>query len=510
MSYDSPEAKKEMLTECRTCCRNSPQDLKQIDEFERTYRSTDAILWYTKPCFLHRLINKALRTEENLVLYKFRYFIVDLCVRLEEAALASIHHTEPFRVYRGSNLSRDEIEKLQVGSRVATNGFFSSSRHLPIAQRFIGISSNTDVSPSHGLESQRQYVLFEIDVDLTKSPELVVTDVSDQSAISDENEMLFNLGTTFIITGIAYDSEQLVWRISLTSSSEAAKTIQEYNAHIQKRFTETKPIIMFAHFLSEISSDYHGALTYFHRLLRSKPWNDEDRPDIYHYLGRVYRALGKSQQAMTYFRCALLLQRRRLPESSMAYSRALSCLGTIYAESGNLSRSIRLYEQAMAIYRKALPKNHYEFGFHSNRLAQVYWQNGQYDSANDLLMNTISFVKETMPKNSPGQAQTLYLMGLVKHSLNDRKQAIYYFEQSLQMRESFQANDHPYAARSCYELSLLYAEQDDYSTALNYARRALHIRETKLSHNHKELKESIELVQRLSQKNNAKLPQSSE
>ena len=103
-----------------------------------------------------------------------------------------------------------------------------------------------------------------------------------------------------------------------------------------------------------------------------------------------------------------------------------------------------------------------------------------------------------MPENSPSLAQTLYLMGLVQSSLNDREQAISYLEQSLKMRESFQANDHPYAARTCHELGILHAEQGDYTTALSYARRALDIRKTKLSSDHKEVKQSSELVQRLS------------
>ncbi|UJR11584.1 hypothetical protein I4U23_015764 [Adineta vaga] len=472
MSLDDPSsAKREMLAECRACCRNNSHDLKQIDEFERTFRSDNAILWYTKPSFLHRLINKALRTEDNLVLHKFRYFIVDFCERLKQAALTSAQCTEQFRLYRGTRLGREEVNKLHIGSLVATNDFFSSSKDLLVAQEFISIDPITGMSPSSGCDDRQQYVLFQIDVNLNTSPEIIVTDISGLSTIPDEHEMVFSLGTTFTITDINYDTLHHIWYIHMISSSEVAKLIQEYNTHIQKRFIETKPIVMFGHVLSEFCSNYHGAIIYFHRLLRSKSWNDEDRPDIYHYLGRIYRAFGKNQQAMTYFRCALLLQRRNLSGSSITYGRALSCIGSIYSELGDLSRAIRLYEQAMVIYRKVLPKNHYEFGFHSNRLAQVYWLNGQYEFARDLLMNTISFNKETMPKNSPGLAQTLHCMGLVQHSLNDREQALHYFKQSLEMRQSFQAGNHPYAARTCYELSLLYEEQNDDTTALDYARK---------------------------------------
>jgi hypothetical protein len=65
MSYKSSEAKDEMLSECRAYYRNNREELISIDKFERNYCSIDAIEWYTKSCFLYRIINKALRTEDT-------------------------------------------------------------------------------------------------------------------------------------------------------------------------------------------------------------------------------------------------------------------------------------------------------------------------------------------------------------------------------------------------------------------------------------------------------------
>jgi tetratricopeptide (TPR) repeat protein len=503
MSYNSSEAKREMLAECRARCDNDPHNLAVIDEFERTYRSVDAILWYTKPCFLYRLINEALRTEDNLVLYKFRYFIIDLCVRLEATALSSVSHTQPFRVYRGAELSRDEVEKLQVGSLVATNGFFSSSKYLDVAQRFIGINSYTDNSPSRSRGDKHQYILFEVDIDLVNSPEVVATDVSCHSSIPDENEILFNSGTTFVINGINYDDDDHIWNIRMMTSSKATLINQEYKRYIFKRCTETTPAISFGHLTCEILSNYPAAVNYLHRLLRSKTWNDDNRPGTYHYLARVYYHMGKYKQAIMCCQCVQLLLRRRLPEFSMIYARSLSCLSVIYSEMGDLARAIYFQERASTIYYRILPKTHYEFAFHSNHTAYIYWQNKQYESALAVLTNTLLLIKKAFPSNYPCNAQTLHIIGLVQHSLNNREQSIDYFKQSLQMRESFQAIDHPYIARTCYELSILYAEKNNYSTASDYAQRSLRIREAKLPRSHQELKRSVELVELLSLRNNA-------
>ncbi|CAF4412546.1 unnamed protein product [Didymodactylos carnosus] len=57
-------AKKEMLEKCRAYYYGNKKELTNIDGFELTYVSNEAIFWYTKDGFVHKLINKALRTED--------------------------------------------------------------------------------------------------------------------------------------------------------------------------------------------------------------------------------------------------------------------------------------------------------------------------------------------------------------------------------------------------------------------------------------------------------------
>ncbi len=67
-----------------------------------------------------------------------------MCAHLEKAAIEFKKQIESFRVYRGSKLSRDEVEKLRVGRLVACNGFLSSTRDLNVALNYIGIDPRTD------------------------------------------------------------------------------------------------------------------------------------------------------------------------------------------------------------------------------------------------------------------------------------------------------------------------------------------------------------------------------
>ncbi|UJR38559.1 hypothetical protein I4U23_031225 [Adineta vaga] len=77
------EAKQMMVDKCKEYYRGNLVELANINEFDLTYKSDEAIQWYTKECFLYRFINKALRTENVNVLYHFRFYIIDLCKQLD-------------------------------------------------------------------------------------------------------------------------------------------------------------------------------------------------------------------------------------------------------------------------------------------------------------------------------------------------------------------------------------------------------------------------------------------
>jgi hypothetical protein len=65
----------ELVEYCRTVYADNPSQLAIIKEFERDYKAKNAILWYTKECFLYKMINKALRTQHIETLYNMRTFL---------------------------------------------------------------------------------------------------------------------------------------------------------------------------------------------------------------------------------------------------------------------------------------------------------------------------------------------------------------------------------------------------------------------------------------------------
>jgi hypothetical protein len=77
-------AYQDMLDESRRFYNNQPAELDKIDEFDQDYEASQSIRWYTRDSFLYRLLNKALRTKNILIILKFRFILQDINKQLKD------------------------------------------------------------------------------------------------------------------------------------------------------------------------------------------------------------------------------------------------------------------------------------------------------------------------------------------------------------------------------------------------------------------------------------------
>ncbi|CAF4519016.1 unnamed protein product [Didymodactylos carnosus] len=136
----TPESKQEMIDKCREYYRGNEKRLENVNTFDLTYKSNDAIKWYTEDTFVYQIVNKALRTEDIDELFIFRFFIIDLSLNLARKykELKKIEPQPIIDLYRGVNLSSDELDTLKknVGNLISTNDFLSTSRSRKAVYRF--------------------------------------------------------------------------------------------------------------------------------------------------------------------------------------------------------------------------------------------------------------------------------------------------------------------------------------------------------------------------------------
>jgi hypothetical protein len=86
----SNDVYRDLIDEARRLYKKNPAQSAVIDDFECNYRPNEAVRWYTRDSFLFKLVNKALRTRNIIIIFKFRFFIRDICKQLVE-----IQRTQP-------------------------------------------------------------------------------------------------------------------------------------------------------------------------------------------------------------------------------------------------------------------------------------------------------------------------------------------------------------------------------------------------------------------------------
>ncbi|CAF2623776.1 unnamed protein product [Rotaria sp. Silwood2] len=181
-------AKKEMIHECFSQYEDDITEQPKIGDFQNNYNETEAIWWYTRDCFLYRLLNKALRTE-NIDIFKFRFFIKELFHQLKDASDVYTKEIiecgiETFSLYRGQSIAFDKLQKLKqcVNGLISFNTFLSTTIDRDVAVVDAGDGSGTPVIES---------VLFEMIVNINVNRKTPFANIKHLSYFKDEDEILF-------------------------------------------------------------------------------------------------------------------------------------------------------------------------------------------------------------------------------------------------------------------------------------------------------------------------------
>ena len=127
----------ELVRLCKDEYKGNKVEERRIDEFKRTYTPETSIEWYTKDCFVYRILNKALRFQDIDVLVAFRFFIRDVYQQLTK--LQQDQKIDVMEVYRGQMLPAADLERLKsaIGQIISFHSFLSTSYNRDQAMAFV-------------------------------------------------------------------------------------------------------------------------------------------------------------------------------------------------------------------------------------------------------------------------------------------------------------------------------------------------------------------------------------
>ncbi|CAF1380854.1 unnamed protein product [Didymodactylos carnosus] len=299
---------RKMTEICRLQFKDNNQELKAIDEFEKTYTSHPPIWWYThKMHFLRFSLNRALCSHDIGTIFQFRYFIVDLYNQLLElSSSTSVSLTTSQTVYQVQTMSYNELARLKLNTNalISMNTFISTFTSYKVALSHI----------SEDVKFNKETILFEIEIGAILSHREPFAYIQDVSYLKQEDEMLFLMGTVFRLESI----EQLVnkiWRIRLKLTENELNESQLLLVHYKREFGERVTITTLGMFWTE-AGRYTRALDYYKILLNEYSSSDSVKIALYNNMVLIYEQQDKFTVAEDYYEKALkLIADRSLPSS---------------------------------------------------------------------------------------------------------------------------------------------------------------------------------------------------
>ncbi|CAF2356390.1 unnamed protein product [Rotaria sp. Silwood2] len=461
----SAGAKKTMVTTCRNYYRGNITELKNIDDFDRTYKSDEAIPWYTKETFVYKFINKALRTEDVDVLYQFRFYIMDLSEQLERKfKTLQEKQKDILRLYRGSKLSQDEVENFQrsIGNLISTNGYLSTSDDRTVAYGFATKSARRE-----GFVR----ALFEYRVDLEEVKKIVIADIREFSAFPEEAEVLVDIGASFQIDSCQYSADEDLWHIQVHATDQGAELAAEYMEYQKKKMVESNIVLMLGNLLLEMG-EYTKAERYFDTILHSEKPNDEEIACIFFNFGRTHRLKGDFNRAIKCYNRAYNLHVDARPKRLASAGKTLNGLGVVYSEQGRQIKARECFEHALKLYKTSIPKKHVDVAGTLINLGTIDCDQQDYYRALTRFLKAKKIYDISLPPGHPNHAIPRVNLGNVYLATEDYLKACEEYESALKLQESSLPSDHPDIARTLHNLAVVQTHLGNMELAKQYLERA--------------------------------------
>ena len=407
---------------------DTDEKFEQISDFINGYSPESAVNWYTKD-FLYGVVNLALSTKDIGSLLDLYVFIIDM-----EKNLRDMHNTqftnvarEPFQVYRGQFMSKQEIQHIRPSTFISINTFVSTSKDKKVALSFIGPREDEDIQP----------ILFDIKIDPSVYKTKPFADISNLSHYPDEKEVLFAIGSIFHVSRIQPpSSECYYWSVFMELCSDDKKELKEvFEFYRENYIGDDVDHSTLVHFLRRMGS-YKDARICFERLLATMP-SDQTLPGY-----------------------------------------VISIKGCLALDSADYNGAIKYYQEAMCAYQN---DDNLNIGPLEFWIGEAYLKNGEPQQALEHLFKALwSFSTVDWEKaKETGQTRevigtTYRVIGQAYYASHDYKASCEYLEKAMEIYETYQLPQyHAYFADLYVQFGNVYRAKKEFDLAILYHQKAL-------------------------------------
>jgi tetratricopeptide (TPR) repeat protein len=202
---------------------------------------------------------------------------------------------------------------------------------------------------------------------------------------------------------------------------------------------------------------------------------NEPHPDLAEVLsdmGALYYLRGDSEEAETFYREALAMNRRVLGEKHVEIASGLENVATTLWDKEDLAGAETLYRQSLAMRGELQGEKHPDYGQTLFNLAALQYDRGNVSEALASMREVLSIYRKVYPADHPETALTLNVIGFYLTMAGQFTEANQYLEQGLAMRRRLFDARHPDVASSLMMLAILKVAEGGYPQALEMAQNA--------------------------------------
>ncbi|CAF3670135.1 unnamed protein product [Rotaria sp. Silwood1] len=470
-------AKTEMIAECRTSYYSNQIEQKKINDFEKNYDPTRACWWYTKDSFVYRLLNKALRTQNTEIIFKFRFFINDLQNQIEQlyhqylnthSSMIGHHH---LTVYRGQRLGMKELDLLKsnVNELISMNSFLSATVNQTVATVF------ADTSDQLNKPSPLQSVLFIIDIYNMSKETTPFAFIQNYAACPDEEEVLFSMGAIFKVQSV--EQRANMWHVHLQLSKEENEISQNLSKHMMKQIGSEPDPLSFGWFLFRMNK-FDEAEHYAKYMLTQLPSNDKAIGNAYNLLGLMYKATHKLEESVEYYEKALEIYSQMNCHNSSQVIATHCSLGLAYLELGDSRNAEEQQRQAEEKLSKCSQANDpLLIATIEGLKAKIETEYGDNINALKSLERVLKNKLLRLPSVHASIASTMNGIGNVQEKLDNDVKALEYFQKALEIGNASLPPGHLDLVDYHTNIGRIYDKQKQFKFALEQFELALKIME---------------------------------
>ena len=413
-------SREQMIQFCRQVYQNNTHELAIIDEFEREFFPEHAFYWYTRDCFLYRMLNKALWTPEPITLYKLRYFLRHLhqqvLINAAEQSASASHSKKMKTVYRGQGIRTSDFNAVKngIGGLLSFDNFLSTTLSRAVADSFAEESK---------LLADQTSVMFIMNIDssVRKCPFIEVGQMGYFQNL--EQEVLFSMGTVFRIEGVQalHDGQ---WEVRLVLSEDVDDNLARYTAKMRKKTRSTHPLISLVKLMDEMGqykmidplaslfaeNDFilqHSALT----------------GTLQHAMGSAYLSAGNKEKALVFLQNALETYRRDLSEDDPTLSPTYNNIGSVYHAMSDYRNALEYHQKALDCQLDARNPDLDSIATYSTNIASVYQASGDYSEALIHLNKALEIQKQSLGEHHPSLSDTYNAIAVLHDKKKEYKQA---------------------------------------------------------------------------------------